>query len=99
MSAERPPMLKFVGADGVEKTFRLRRGVSVVGRSTDCTIVIDDRSLSRRHFEIACDANGCYVRDLQSRNGVLVNGQVIRRAAIGPGDRITAGAVDLEVCP
>jgi len=99
MGTERPPVLKWVGADGVSKMFRLREGVNIIGRSTDCTIVIDDPSLSRRHFEITCDSGRYRLRDLQSRNGVLVNGQVMRMTAIRPGDRITAGAVDLDVEP
>src|SRR6056297_802377 len=53
----------------------LRLGQSLtIGRSemADVPIPTDDQ-LSRVHFSVACANDGCHLRDLESRNGTLVN--------------------------
>jgi serine phosphatase RsbU (regulator of sigma subunit) len=67
-----------------------------LGRATECTIPIKDRYLSRRHAEIAFDANIWIVRDLGSVNGTMLNGSKLNGSApLRPGDRIGLG--DSEV--
>ena len=69
---------------------------SVVGRSRECDIVLEDAGISRRHLEIRPAADGWSVRDLGSTNGVLVNGQVIRAAhRLEPGDVIGIGSTEI----
>src|SRR5207249_2496385 len=43
------------------------------------------------HFVIECTKDGCWVRDLSSRHGTLVNGDRVTRRALTHGDVITAG--------
>jgi serine phosphatase RsbU (regulator of sigma subunit)/pSer/pThr/pTyr-binding forkhead associated (FHA) protein len=67
-----------------------------LGRSSDCTIPIRDRFLSRRHAEILFTSGEWVVRDCGSVNGTLLNGA--RLSAPTPlrrGDRIGLG--DSEV--
>jgi sigma-B regulation protein RsbU (phosphoserine phosphatase) len=67
-----------------------------LGRATECTVPIKDRYLSRRHAEIAYDADAWIVRDLGSVNGTLLNGtKLVGSAPLRPGDRIMLG--DSEV--
>jgi pSer/pThr/pTyr-binding forkhead associated (FHA) protein len=67
-------------------------GVSVVvGRSPDCAISIADPSLSRRHFEVVLEDDVWRIKDLQSRNGISVNGEAVRQAVVRAGDEIRAG--------
>jgi hypothetical protein len=60
--------------------------------------VVDGRSesdidplLSRRHAEFVLNENGAIVRDLQSRNGILVNGVKLVERLLEPGDVVQLG--------
>ena len=55
--------------------------------------VLDDPHLSRRHATIAWLGSGVIVRDLDSRNGVWVNGKRVKRAGLGPGDVLGIGGM------
>jgi hypothetical protein len=64
-----------------------------IGRSRDCDIVLDDVAVSRRHAEIRPGADGWTVADLDSTNGLMVNGRGVRNEQIlQPGDRIELGS-------
>ncbi|MFO0948995.1 MAG: FHA domain-containing protein [Planctomycetota bacterium] len=62
-----------------------------VGRSTRCGLVIHDMRMSGVHFSLEFDGTSCHLRDLKSRNGVLLNGARTTEAVIAPGDQIEAG--------
>jgi hypothetical protein len=73
-------------------TFVVEAGVpAVVGRARDAAIVVDAPGLSRRHFEVVWDGRVGRVRDLGSRNGVLVNGRPVSDAVVSHGDVLEAG--------
>jgi len=57
------------------KEFPVSTDVSVVGRSLDCDIVLNDPSVSRKHFEIHFRDGGWILKDLGSVNGTNVNGE------------------------
>ena len=59
-----------------------------VGRDPGCDISDSDPRLSRRHAEFVATANGLVVRDLESRNGVRVNGRTVQEATLSPGDLV-----------
>jgi len=64
-----------------------------IGRSRDCDIVLDDVAVSRRHAEIRAGADGWMVADLDSTNGLMVNGRGVRDVQVlQPGDRIELGS-------
>ena len=50
----------------------------VIGRSSECQITIEDPLISRKHARIAIDADEARVSDLGSRNGVRVNGRLVK---------------------
>ncbi|HXA53332.1 MAG TPA: DUF3662 and FHA domain-containing protein [Solirubrobacteraceae bacterium] len=69
---------------------------AVIGRSRDCDIVLDDVGISRRHAHIHPTVEGWTIEDLQSTNGVLLNGERLRGArALHVGDRIELGSTEL----
>jgi hypothetical protein len=79
--------------------FDLPRGVTVIGRSLDCNLTIEDPLVSRQHARIVVDDDQVTVEDLGSRNGVRVNGQAARRPMLlSDGDRIRIGTQDLVLC-
>ena len=53
----------------------LSREMTAVGRSAEAGIRLEDQFASRQHAEILRVGTGYQVRDLQSKNGVVVDGQ------------------------
>lgn len=66
-------------------------GTIVVGRDPSCQLNDLDPLLSRRHAEFVPTSKGVTVRDLKSRNGILVNGEKVPEHALKPGDVIQLG--------
>jgi transcriptional regulator with AAA-type ATPase domain len=63
-----------------------------LGRDIDCDTVLPGSETSRRHASVVPDGSGAVVRDLDSRNGVFVNGErVSERRAVVLGDVIRLG--------
>ncbi|HET6334418.1 MAG TPA: FHA domain-containing protein [Polyangiales bacterium] len=68
----------------------------VVGRTAGCHLVLGDALVSRRHAVFRVTREGVEVRDLGSRNGVLVNGARIEGPSVlKDGDQVRVGAQDL----
>jgi len=83
--------------DRTLESFKLAEGTTTIGREPSNTIALPSSNVSRQHAEIVCSAEGVRVRDLGSRNGILVNGVPRKRAALQPGDRITICEFVLEL--
>ncbi len=49
----------------------------VIGRATTCDIVLDHNNVSRRHARVFAAQGGVWIEDLQSANGVFVDGDAI----------------------
>ena len=64
------------------------RGRLVIGRGSDCDLVLDEAEMSRRHAVIENSGDGIYLRDLGSANGTFVNGVQVRDAILHPDDQI-----------
>jgi hypothetical protein len=70
----------------------------VVGRTPGCHLVLGDALVSRRHAAFRVVNDAVEVRDLGSRNGVLVNGARIEGPSVlKDGDQVRIGAQDLVV--
>jgi eukaryotic-like serine/threonine-protein kinase len=66
-----------------------KRGRYVIGRGDDCDICVSDQwgSVSRHHCVLTVEPPNVGVRDLGSRNGTFVNGELIgRRSPSDPPD-------------
>ena len=67
-----------------------------IGREKGCDLVIMDLSVSRRHARIETGPGGTLViRDLGSRNKLLVDGEQRDEVALAPGVRITLGGTTI----
>lgn len=74
------------------KSYRVdKEAKRIVGRNDDCEISIDDDSVSARHFRIEVRLGKFIATDLKSSNGLVVNGQTVRRASLSDGDLIQCG--------
>lgn len=90
--AERPYAKLIVYESGKdERTVELSARSTTIGRSHENTIEIDDINSSRRHCEITRRDSTYEVVDLKSRNGTLVNGILVLRKELRPGDCIEVG--------
>jgi len=67
----------------------------LVGRSRECDIQIEDPNVSRRHAELRQEGTSYWIVDLDSTNGLEVNGRRVKRAKLDPGDRFTIGSTDV----
>jgi pSer/pThr/pTyr-binding forkhead associated (FHA) protein len=76
---------------GGHKSFPLVGEVSVLGRRHDCDLRIPLMSVSRRHCQINLDNGSIKVRDLNSVNGTIINGEVVNESVVKAGDEIKIG--------
>jgi hypothetical protein len=80
------------------QNIELRPGVLSVGRSSACSVVLDDNLVSRRHAELVVTDTSVAVRDLGSINGVYVNSRRITDSFnVKDGDRIQIGQHEFKL--
>jgi hypothetical protein len=79
--------------DGQEMRVSKRR--VLLGRSRECDIQVEDPNVSRRHAELRQEGSSYWIVDLDSTNGVEVNGRRVKRAKLESGDAFTVGATEI----
>jgi chromosome segregation ATPase len=62
-----------------------------IGRAAGCELQIDSSSVSRHHALVMVGPREAIIEDLNSTNGVLVNGRKVTRQTLCDGDAITIG--------
>jgi hypothetical protein len=79
--------------------FDLSRGATLIGRSSECQVTIEDPLVSRQHARIVIDGDDALLEDLGSRNGVKLNGAPIKKPTpLKDGDRLRIGTQELVFC-
>ena len=63
----------------------------VIGRRVDCDLQVQDASVSGRHCELRFDGQHWTIVDLNSRNGIKVNGETVQKQRLQTGDTILVG--------
>lgn len=66
-----------------------------IGRELDNALRIPDPSISRHHCVIRKAGSGFEIQDLQSSNGVLINGNRVLSSPLKHGDRVTLGQIQI----
>ena len=79
-----------------DQRLELSSGTTSFGRDASADVAIDDRGLSRIHFEIAFNGDVAAIRDLQSTNGTFVDGSRINEVVLRSGSKITAGRTEFD---
>jgi pSer/pThr/pTyr-binding forkhead associated (FHA) protein len=95
-SASPPARLVIIGRFMQGREFILDRLSLVIGRTPENDIVIEHKSISRHHARIVREGNQHYAVDLESANGVRVNGVDRDRVLLRSGDEIELGQVQLR---
>ncbi len=80
------------------KRFHFPNGAYYVGRGAECQIRPDSEWVSRQHCLLRVADEGAFLRDLGSRNGTLINGELVQgERRLADGDRIQVGPLAFEV--
>lgn len=82
-----------ISGNSPDKTYHLNRPKMMIGRDKGAQISIDDKSVSLYHSMICMKADECMLKDLNSKNGTLVNGHRVQNSQkLRDGDKITIGS-------
>lgn len=68
-----------------------------VGRDEACDIQLDGLQISKRHARLLSSAGGVAVEDLNSTNGVFVNGERVSRRSLSESDSVQIGSFLLRI--
>ncbi|HET9693607.1 MAG TPA: AAA family ATPase [Steroidobacteraceae bacterium] len=94
---QRPPVGKLVlTLNGVElEDVLIVPGRFVIGRTPDNDMQVDSKFVSRHHAQLVTTPDGSVLEDLNSTNGVYLNGKRVRRHRLAPGDVIKIGVHEI----
>ena len=85
------PALTIINGPQTGRVIPIEHGPVVVGRHESCEVALMGRGVSRKHLRLERLGDEVTVEDLQSTNGTLINGEIILRHRLRPGDRIQLG--------
>jgi hypothetical protein len=87
-----PWVLKFISGKYQGGEFALEEGEEyVVGRSSECDMVLVEDMVSRAHASLRVEDGDVILRDNNSTNGSFVNGERVTESRLNEGDRILFG--------
>ncbi len=89
--------LVFMAPAGTPGPFTMNKLPILLGRSEIADVSLPFSSISREHAKITLDGDQLVVEDLGSSNGVVVNGERVKKHPIKAGDQITMGVVECKV--
>jgi pSer/pThr/pTyr-binding forkhead associated (FHA) protein len=82
-----------VREQGEERVLELGADKITIGRSKECSVVINDPKASREHCRIEKTQEGFLLTDMDSKNGTFLNGKPIEREILTIGDVVEIGDV------
>jgi predicted nucleic acid-binding Zn-ribbon protein len=88
---------EFIRIDGERSTAHPLGRRTRIGRAPGCEVQVDSSSVSRNHALVLMGARDVIIEDLNSTNGVIVNGRKISRQLLNDGDLIVIGEVQFRL--
>ncbi|MCK6513692.1 FHA domain-containing protein [Myxococcota bacterium] len=85
--------LTVVRGPGEGLVFALQPGRQVAGREMSCAVRVPSTRVSRRHCAFLVQGRRCVVQDLESSNGVLINGHPMPMCELLDGTYVQIGDV------
>ncbi len=79
------------------RALRLVPGRHVVGKASDCALILSDPLVSRHHLEVEVSAEQVRLSDLGSRNGSFFEGARFSSLTVGVGAQIVLGESELKL--
>ena len=89
------PKLIVNPTSSARREIKLARTLLSIGRDPSNDLVLPDAMVSRRHAVIECRGNQYYLRDCNSSNGSVVNGDKISERSLRDGDLVAIGTARL----
>ncbi len=90
-------VLEFLNGDRAGERLTLVGERAVLGRHPECDIVLNVGAVSRQHAQISLVDGQYVIEDLHSRNGTLVNGELVHTPqALRDGDEVKICDLALE---
>jgi len=83
-----------IRSEGATEVMHVLGRKTSVGRTPDNDLQIDAKYISRHHAVILAGPAHTIIEDLNSTNGVMVNGRRISRQALKDGDQVTIGRAE-----
>jgi len=96
-SNEQPPAGRLVltlNGSKVQETY-LVPGRIFIGRTADNDLQVESKYVSRHHAQVITTAEGSWLEDLNSTNGVFVHGRRVRRHRLQEGEVLKLGMHEL----
>ena len=85
------PRLLVIAGPSKDSTIPLPDGEATIGRDPTNVVALIDPSVSRKHCLLRRDDDRFQIKDLESRNGTLVNGEIVKEQWLRHGDEIVTG--------
>ena len=85
------PRLLVIAGPAKDSTIPLPEGEATIGRDPTSAVSVADPSVSRKHCVLRREDSRFQIKDLESRNGTLVNGVAIKEHWLRHGDEIATG--------
>jgi len=86
------PRLLVIAGPSKDSTIPLGHGEATLGRDPTNAVAVADASVSRKHCLLRQEEDGRFqIKDLDSRNGTLVNGLAVKEQWLRHGDEIATG--------
>ena len=86
-----PALVVRSGGGMAGQSFQPGEGKTLIGRSPECDVFLDDVTVSRRHSELVRDGEMFSIRDLGSLNGTYVNRRRIESVVLENDDEVQIG--------
>jgi pSer/pThr/pTyr-binding forkhead associated (FHA) protein len=86
-----PALVVRSGGGRAGETFTIENERTVVGRSPDCEIFLDDVTVSRKHATLVRQGARVTIEDQGSLNGTFVNRRRVESARLEDGDELQIG--------
>jgi hypothetical protein len=86
-----PALVVRSGGGMAGQSFQPGEGRTLIGRSPECDVFLDDVTVSRRHAELLGESETFSIRDLGSLNGTYVNRKRIESAVLEDDDEVQIG--------
>src|SRR3954471_18290200 len=97
LDATEAPRLCILNTELAGREFALVRTEIRIGRTEDNDVAVDHRSLSRLHAKVVREESGEWrILDMESANGVSVNGERYAQVSLRSGDVIELGHVKMK---
>ncbi|MBL8909529.1 MAG: FHA domain-containing protein [Archangium sp.] len=95
-TAQRPHVFEVKQGPGLGQKFVLDQNELILGRGEKATLTLDSEEVSRSHAKLTRTDGEYTIEDMDSRNGIVLNGLKVHAAVLRDGDQVQLGDVVLS---